>query len=392
MRASFRCGLAACLALGVHGAASGQSLLSTGGLGLPSDGVDAWARGMGSLGTGLILPSLLPGEPTGALDLVFVPSVTFTMEPSWGTFSDGGSEGELRGNRFGMIGGAYPLGLRSTISLSLSSVFDQRWQVQEESTSNLGGRAVPTTDIFESDGGVAAVRVGYARRFSPSLGIGATVGLYTGSVTRTLERTFEEAGGATPITPFRSSGKWRYGGPLASVGAAWDPVAGVRIAASIHWSGTLKANATDDFDVADADFDIPIEFKVGGSALLRDGLVVSLGFSTADWGGIAADLQTPASVGRVVSFGGGVEYRLGRFLGGPFPLRAGFRHRDLPFGFGGAEATENSLATGVRLTLLEAQSIPLATFDIGFEYGTRDSGLLTEDFRRLSVTVRVSGG
>lgn len=392
MRWSLRCGLLAAMVIGIQGAASGQSLLSAGGLGLPADGVDAWARGMGSLGTGLILPALLPAEPTGSLDLVLAPTVTFTMEPAWGTFSEGGAEGELRGNRFGMIGGVYPLNLRSTVSLSISSVFDQRWQVQRESTSDLGGRAVPTTDAFESDGGVAAVRVGYARRISPALGVAATVGIYTGSVTRTLERTFEGADGATPITPFTSSGKWRYSGPLASVGVAWDPLAGVRISGSLHWSGTLNANATDDFDVADAGFDVPLELKVGGSALVRDGLVLSLGFSTADWGGIADDLATPTPVGRVLSYGVGLEYRLGRFLGGPFPLRAGFRHRDLPFGFGGSEASENSLATGVTLTLLEAASTPLATVDFAFEFGSRDSGLLSEDFRRLSMTVRVSGG
>lgn len=392
MRALVRWGVAAWMVSTWGGAVSGQSLLSTGGLGLPSDGVGAWARGMGSLGTGLIFPALRPAEPTGSLDLVLAPTVTFTMEPGWGTVSDGGTEGSLRGNRFGIIGGVYPLSLSSTISLSISSVFDQRWRVQRESTSDLGGRVIPTTDIFESDGGVSAVRVGYARRFSPSLGVGATFGIYTGSVTRSLERTFEVGEGTPPITPFQARGKWRYSGPLASFGAAWDPLDGVRISGSVHWSGTLKGTATDEFDVPDSEFDVPLELKLGGSALLREGLILSVGFSTADWGGIVDDLQSPSAAGRVVSYGAGVEYRLGRFLGGPFPLRAGFRHRDLPFGFQGADASENALAAGATLTLLEAQSVPLATVDFAFELGSRSSGVLEEDFRRLSITVRVSGG
>jgi hypothetical protein len=383
-------GIATLLALAFVGTASGQSLLATEGLGLRVESVDATARALGGVSLGSLTPRVLPGQPTAALDLL-APSITFTGQPSWGDYVLNDEEGSFRGTRFPVVGFSMPVGLRSVINLTLASRFDQRWRVSGAGLTDLRGEVVRTEDTFQSDGGVSELRAGYARWMNPSLAVGATVGLYRGKVNRTFVRQFDTTSVEDAISPFVSGGKWTYFGPTASVDVQWDPISALRVGARVAWSGTLEAEPTVDTEGRRRDIEVPLEVGVGVTAVLSPGLNLTLGFETANWSDLGDPAYDAAASGRVSSFGAGLEWTIGSFWAGDFPIRLGYRRSELPFTIGPDGALETTWSAGFAVTLAETQGIPLAMLDLTGELGDRDSGPLKESFRRISLSFRISG-
>ncbi len=380
------------LALGATPAVStAQTLLSAGGIGSPIEPLNARVRGLGGVGPGLFGPAILPGEPGAALDLV-VPMVTFTMQSTWGTYNVADTQGDLRATRFPVIGLSYPVGLNSIVLVSFGGVFDQRWAVTQSSSALIGGQSVPAEDRFESNGGVAALRVGWVQRLTSNLGLGASVGTYTGQVRRTFTRTFDTLSVANPITPFTEEGQWRYSGPVATVGAVWDPIDIVRVAGTIAWSGDLKAEPTDVTKGQPQAFNIPIEVRIGASALLSPRLSLHAGLSSADWSSTGEDFEDVLAAGRVTSIGVGVEWELLNFWAGPLPLRLGYRRAELPFRLGDEDPVETAFSVGWSVVLAQISDLPVASIDFALEFGDRGAGTLSEDFRRLTVTLSLAGG
>lgn len=383
-------GIAALLALAGAGAASGQSLLATEGLGLRVESVDATARALGGVSLGSLTSRVLPGQPTAALDLLAA-SITFTAQPSWGDYVLDGEEGSFRGTRFPVVGFSMPVGIRGVITATLASRFDQRWRVFGTGFADLGGEVVETEDTFLSDGGVSELRAGYARWMSPGLAIGATVGLYRGKVDRGFVRQFDTTSVDNPIAAFVSGGQWTYFGPTASVDAQWDPMSALRLGARVAWSGTLEAEPTEGTEGQRRDIQVPLEIGVGATAVLSPGLNFTLGFETANWSDLGDPAYDAAASGRVTSFGVGLEWTIGSFWAGAFPIRLGYRRAELPFKMEGDGALETMVSGGFAVTLAAAQGIPLAMLDLTGELGNRSSGPLEESFRRITLSFRISG-
>ena len=82
-----------------------QSLFAQGGLGVPVEALDARFRGQGSLGIGLFGGAVTPADPAAAHSAV--PTLTVTLQPTWGEFNLNGQTGELQGQRFPVMGAAY---------------------------------------------------------------------------------------------------------------------------------------------------------------------------------------------------------------------------------------------------------------------------------------------
>lgn len=386
--------LAAGTVLGALPASAGaQSLLGMSGLGFPLEPIDARARGMGSLGVGLFGPSLLPGDPAVAQALL-IPMVTATLQPSWVTRSGPAEEQQFSTHRFPLLGVAYPFGSANGIAtLTFSGYMDQRWEVMREGSVELAGVTVPITDAFRSEGGISVLRFGWSHRLREGLAVGATVGSFLGDVRRSFRRTFdaEALGDTATSVEFRTQGEWRYTGPTASLGVSWDATELIRVAGSVIWSGDLHAEAKGEGGSRSRDFDLPTEYRVGASGNLGSGLAVNLGLQYADWSGADDDFEEASTAGAVWSLGGGFEWEGPPLLGRNFPLRAGYRRRQLPFRFEGAAPSESAFAVGLGLNLLEAEDLPLARIDISVEVGDREGGSISESFTRATVTLRVAG-
>ena len=382
------------LMVGLPTVGAGQSILGTGGLGIRTEPLDAVQRALGGVGPAAGTASVLPGEPTASLDLL-APSVTFTVQSTWGDYTLGPEEGDFRGTRFPILGFAYPLGTQSVLTVTAGSVFDQRWTAVTEGTIDVSGESIPITDTFRSDGGVSALRVGFARRLSTTFAVGASAGIYGGQVSRTFNRSFDRGLDSlevvTQIAPYNDAGRWTYSGPVASVSASWDPADVVQLGVSLGWSGTISGEPVGITEGGTIEVAAPLEIRVAATTILSPTLSLAVSLSTANW----ADLGNPdidaLAVGRVTSLGAGLQWRIGNFWAGELPLRVGYRRTELPFLFRGERAAENTISGGFSIAMAQALGIPLATVDVALEIGSRSAGELDEKFRRLTFTVRVGG-
>jgi hypothetical protein len=374
------------------GSLSGQSLLSTRGLGLPLEALNARSRALGSEGVGLLGGNLNPSDLSSATGLL-IPTVNFTVQPHWGSGTLDGESVKSQGTRFPLLGLAYPVSdLNAMVTLTFGAFMDQRWEVEEKGTVVLEGVSTPVTNTFRADGGISALRLGWAQRLGRFFSLSASAGLHMGSVTLTYRRTFDSLSVTSPqVVPFSDGGKWRYEGPTATVGASWDVPNLLRLGGSLTWSGELRARPSEDTSGKGVSYDIPTTVRLGASGILTPRLSVNLGMSYADWAPNEGGLGPETAAGGVWSFGGGLELEASGLGGRTLPLRVGMRRTDLPFLFEGVKPVEQIFSGGLGLNLTQAERFVLAGVDLAVERGSREAGALKEDFWRGTVTFRVSG-
>jgi hypothetical protein len=369
-----------------------QSILSTQGLGFPLEPMDARARAMGSVGTGLFGGALTPLDPASSPGLL-IPTANLTLQPYW---SEGSMDGEVvegQGMRFPLMGLAYPVAsLNGMVSLTLGGYMDQRWEVSVEDTEDLSGKPIHITNYYRSDGGISTIRLGWAQRLGRTLALSAGLGYHLGSVTRTYVRGFDSLSvEIAQIKAYTDGGKWTYGGPTGSFGAAWDPVDLLRLSGSVTWHGTLEAEPSLATQAAGASYELPLEYRFGASGLLTPQLSLTVGMSYADWTTSSEGLTEDDVVGTVMSFGGGIEWQARAFGSRTLPIRLGMRRSGLPFKLDGEDPTETIYSGGLGLNFTQADTFVLAGIDFGVEKGNREAGTFSEDFWRSSITFRVSG-
>ena len=383
------------LALILPSTLAGQSLLGSSGLGMRLEPLDAVQRALGGVGVTTRAPSVLPGNPVAALD-VLDPTVTFTVQPHWGRYEIGSEKGNFFGTRFPVLGFAYPLGTDAVLTLTAGSQFDQNWAVESRNSVVVGGEIVGLTDTFLSDGAVTAVQAGWARRWSRTLAFGATVGVYRGGLTRTFTRRFDQEGADSvalenEILRFTDGGRWSHSGLLASLNVSWDPSPFLQVGAIVAWGGTIKVKPAEGLEGVKRKVSAPLEFKVSTTAVLSPTFALNVGFTSANWTDLGDPSIEDAGGGRVTSYGAGLEWEGMSFWAGGFPLRLGFRQSDLPFRFLGSKVRERAISFGFSVVVAQALELPLAAVDVAIEAGSRDSGILRETFRRVTVTTRVGG-
>ena len=367
-----------------------QSLYNAAGLGLPVASIDGRGRALGNVGIGLWGHSLLPTDP-GAAGLLVIPSAVLVAQPSWVEFQRGADDvGEFQGNRFPLIGIGYPL-RAGMFTASFSSFLDQRFDSRRDVTIDLVDGPVDATDLFEQDGAVTRVSVGYSRRLGDQLGIGVTVGRYAGSVTRQLTRDFSVADATESFEEYAAGGRWSYSGTSVTGGFATDLGGVARVAGSATWSSSLNATGSEETEGSDRTFDLPLQYRLGTSIALAPGLLVTASAVRADWTSLSDDLSAPSNVGSTNGFGVGVELSRMSLLGLSTPLRFGYRKSNLPFSFGSAGATEKAWSGGFGFVLNETNGIILAGADFAVERGERSDSSLMERFWRATVSLRVSG-
>lgn len=381
------------VALLLPAAVAGQSLLNAAGLGMPSEPLDARSRALGGVGLGLQGPALLGTDPAAAVGFA-LPTISITAQPTWvdAGETDLATPGAVRGTLFPNLGIAYPVRqLGGVVTFGFESVFDQRYEAERPVTLDTGSGPVDVTDQFVSDGGVSQVRLGFSRIVGQRLALGLSAGRYTGSLVRRLERDFGRTEGQEPVEPYQLGGLWTYSGTTLTGGASLAVGSFAQLAGSMTWSSSLDADPSVDTEGAAGAFDLPLQLRVGATAVLAPGLALSGGFTTADWSGIDDDLTGGSSTGTTNSYGVGLELSRARILGRSAPLRLGYRKRDLPFVLDQGAPTETVWAGGLGLHLSQSGDFVRAGLDLSLERGTREDAAYSESFWRGTLTVRVSG-
>jgi hypothetical protein len=374
---------------------AGQSVLGSSGLGLKLEPLDAIQRGLGGVGVTTRTAAVLPGNPVASLDIL-APTISFTTQTLWADFAVGSDKGDFTATRFPVFGFAYPLGTSGVFTLTAGSQFDQNWSVQTEDAIDIGGESVGITDTFVSDGGIVAIQAGWARRWTSTLALGVTLGVYRGGLTRSFTRTFDQGGVdsvtvTNPIQAFADVGRWVHSGPLASLNVSWDPSPVIQLGATVGWGGTIKVNPVVRGERLTREVSVPLEFKVSTIVLLAPTLAVNLGLASSDWTDLGDPGVDAVGGGRVLAYGAGVEWDALSFWAGAFPLRVGFHESELPFLFLEKKVKESTISFGFSIVMAQALGIPLAAIDLAFESGNRKSGDFKESFNRLTVTARVGG-
>lgn len=374
--------------LGGAAPASAQSLFNAAGLGTPLEPLDARARALGSLGIGLPGASFMPTDP-GALGRLSVSTGVMVAQPSWLDFESAAANGTMQGNRFPLLGVAYPL-LSGMMSVQIGSFLDQHYETQRIGSANFGSGPIQTTDDFLQDGSVSSLNLGFARMFGERVSGGVVLGRYAGSVVRTLTRSYGDEN-TTDVDEYVERGEWSYTGHSLSAGIAVDVAPGVRVAASALFPTSLDASAVEGTLGADRTFDLPTQYRLGASAALASGLVVHASAQLMDWANTEDDLSEGDEALDANGFGLGVEFSRAQLFGKDAPLRFGFRRTGLPFSFADGGGSERAFGGGFGLELSRSGEVVLASADISIERGQRSGAGLTERFWRVTISLLASG-
>jgi hypothetical protein len=370
--------------------AAGQSLYNTRGLGVPAPALDARASALGGVGVGLIgfhTSMTNPAEMAGLTRR----GVSAVLQPVSTSARVDGAEGGTAGTRFPVLRMIYPVDERLVLSLGYGSWLEQSWAVRSESEQQIGGRPVAVTDVLQSAGGIAQLRLGAAYWISPTFSVGAAAGLYTGNVERIASRSF--AGDtAVMLAPFEQRLRWTYLAPMGSVGVRWD-IAGVAlVGASATLGGKVEARGVEG-NAEDRTYGAPMEFAAGGSIRINPLL-------TANAGGVW--MRPPSTEGTTVSretmrVGAGLEYQGVRSGLRTYPIRLGGRWEQLPYHLRNeAPAEERAAGVGIGFRLGDPSN-PAAVADLGLERAQR-SGLgggavntLSEGLWRFTFSLSLFG-
>ena len=380
----------ALLAFGAPPPLAAQSLIGSQGLGIPLEPLDGRSRALGSVGIGLFGGAVLPTDPARA-SRITVPSISITIQPSRGAATFGDQSIPIEGTRFPLVAVSYPVGTQGVATFSYGGLLEQNWKAERTLRLAQEQDSIDVADSYESDGSVGAARIGFARVLSGGVSVAATVGFHTGTQVRRFSRTIGAVEDAEEESSdqFRERGRWEMTGPTFGLGAMWDFRDFLRVSGSLSWSGDLRANPVGETEGGEARFELPVEFRVGASAMLTPVVAATVGFGRANWSPAESGAGAAAR-GAVTSFGGGLEWSALGLFGRSLPVRVGYRSAGLPFSIDVSQPTESGFAAGVGWNLLETETLIIASFDFSYERGTRATDSISESFSRYTFSFRAS--
>jgi hypothetical protein len=402
MRGAAYARAAAVLAVAVFAAAppaSGNSILSIGGLGEPQLEEAARLRALGGAGAAehgprdisLVNPASLSDVDRILLQLTVLPAirrVSANGVPSENvhetTFPSARAVIALPGKI--VLGGSYLAGTDAEFTV-----------VRDENDG------APSTVKVDGSGGINFLRVSLARRMAPALLLGVDWEVIAGSYRETWLRTFSDSGLApardTLEVRYAKKGRWRIGAQLVkqewALGAVFETSQSLPLEERRSTPGATET-------ITDRPLTIPTGFAVGISAPLRERYRAVAQYRRANWSrsSLPSDLVDFRALQR---FSVGLERKRATGDGGSFwdrlPLRLGgylLQWPDLLPRAGATDLSGGSAAVNERAITL---GLGLLTkdrgggLDVALELGARgnksDLGV-DEKFARLGISFLVS--
>ena len=246
--------------------------------------------------------------------------------------------------RFPAFGAALQVWRSGIIGVTASTLADRSWGSNYQTTDVIGGRDVVSTQRFRSTGAINDLRLAGAVTLFSALRVGAGAHVITGQNRLSIVREFDDS----TFLDFSQTSSLDYSGIAFSAGADWRPHRVVAVAGSYRRGGKLTARSADTI-VSTAH--VPDR---GGAALRFDGIRGATVFGRYDWtkwSAVGTLGSSSFSALDTRELGGGVELLGPRFTGTTTLLRAGLRHRDLPFAFGGIQPTETVVSGGIGIPI-----------------------------------------
>lgn len=386
---------AAVAALGLMAApaAQAQSALSARGLGYPLEGLDARARGLGGVTTGLaephlslVNPAAVVGLPAAGLSVTFQGDGISSLTP--------GREEDFTTARFPAIQAAFPIGGRFVGTLGYASVLDHNWTARSTDSLLIAGERREVTDVFRGEGGAARLRVGAGYRLLPRVDVGAALDVYTGAVRDSSLRAISGLANAA-----LQGTDYTWQGVGFSAGARWRGNA-LSLSGAVSGGGELTAEPADS-GATGKSYSMPLVWDAGASARISQQAMAVLSVRYGQWSSLDDELTEGATTGQGAGYGGGaqdvmqvaggLEYEGLRFIGRPVPIRVGGRYTQLPFRWSPtAEFPDERAVTGGLGILFGGGA---AALELGGERGWRggDAAALDESFWRVSFSLSLLG-
>ncbi|HEU4564156.1 MAG TPA: hypothetical protein VFS05_05895 [Gemmatimonadaceae bacterium] len=328
--------------------AAAQGTLTTQGFGYPPGQVSARAQA-----TGTSFGEVDPHSPINPASIIEFGrgSVYGQYSPEVRTVTTGGGSDRSTLTRFPVASIAIPVRDRLMLGLSISTLLDRSWRTDSTFVLGSGADTTTATASFGVSGAISDVRFAAAYQLHPRLRVG--VGFHALAGRNNTSRDLIIADTAR-FSSSRERDEFSFSGLGASAGVEWRPSNVLAIAASARTGGQMRAWRNDSILTTSS---FP---RRAGASIIYSGLGGVAFAVRADWEGWGR--MENLSRGDTPTFDAW-EYSAGVEAKGPslgetnVPLRAGFRHRTLPFGVaGGEKVTENSVMGGLALPLARGRA------------------------------------
>ena len=340
-----------------------QSLFGARGLGIPVEPVDSRARILGGVGVGLlgVNPSLVNPAELAAVRR----GVTAVLQPATHSLQLGGGEEDVSSTRFPLLSLLYPVNERLVFGLGYGGYLEQSWGVQASGTLPIGD-GLDYDDVARSRGGLSQLRLSAAYALSPALSVGAAAVMITGNLDRSLTRTFDVS--TASFRNFSTRLRREYGGAIGAVGAQWQPLPALRLAASLALTTDIDADSAAG-PAQSRSYGSTMIAAAGASGELTSDLLVAIGATRQRFPELDSEVEASRETW---AFGGGLEYSGLRSGRRTFPIRVGARWQQLPYHAIGEEAArEVAGGVGIGFRLATDATGPLAVLDTGLERARR---------------------
>lgn len=342
--------------------ASAQGALSTGGLGYPPGQTSARAEGAGgSLADfdplSLVSPAAIAGIGASAL--------YFQYSPEFRRVTVGPNTAKTTTARFPLVSGVMPIGQHWTAALSSSTFLDRSYEtsaVRREAVGTL----TDSTDVTEENkvlGAINDVRLalGWARSTTFRFGVGGHV--FAGSNRVTISEIFPDS---SKFLGSVQDDRISYSGFAASIGLEYRPTTTLAVALAGRKGGDLRAEAADTLIGSGR---IPDHYSGSVSYSGISGATLAVRAAHDSWSSLSSLSSTGIQAFDGWDMSAGAEVTGPRLLQRIIFVRAGARHRTLPFGFNGQRVLETSFMAGLGAPLARDR----ASIDFNFQRAARSA-------------------
>lgn len=342
----------ALLSLGAS-TAQAQGTLSSQSLGYPPGQLSTRAQATaGALGD---IDGRSPINPA-ALVLRPVPEIYGQYDPEIRSVTGPQGSANTTTARFPNVGALLPVNNHFVVGASASTLLDRTWVTQTQSSQKFGTETVPSTESLRSEGGITDLRL--AGGYAPLARVRVGVGLhgFTGSTRVTSRNAFADTLRYRNIS---QTSNLSYSGTAISAGLIVDIVPQLSVAVSGRKGGNATMYAG---DTVLSRARIPDQYSGTVSFQGLPGTLIAVRGSRERWSQIGS-LST-VNAGTAVDatdVSVGLESAGPRVGGLPILVRAGGRHRTLPFTAAGNTITETSFGGGLGIPIaLDRVTLDLA--------------------------------
>lgn len=348
-----------CLGAAPLGSAAGQGNLSGQGFGYPPGQLST--RGLATGG------GVAEVDPQGATNpaaiMLWGAHVLFGQyDPEFRRVEVEGETSRTRTARFPGVGVSFRFGERVAAGLNASTYLDRTWSTRFQREQVIGDDVVTGTTTYASEGSISDLRLALAYAVTPNLSIGIGGHVFTGEHRVTHQLAFPDTvrfAGVFDRSDVSYSGFAGSAGFEARFGRTWQ------LAGSARHGGDITAEAGDS---ALTRARIPSRYGASIAYHGIQGATLSARAAYEEWSSLQPLGTASVTAFDAWDFGGGADVsgpRLGRRV---ITLRAGVRHRTLPFAAAGRKVNELSFSTGLGIPI----ALDRAALDVALVRSARE--------------------